>query len=157
MPIICLRIDSNPNNQPSNVIPYDIKRQPIRLKMVAINFYNPTTNAELPDLYTRNLYVDFSFLNSFSCVTNGGLGGRGLIIPVKRNEASQLITGIDFRLDPHEDIDVNFRTKIFARHSKTKFEEYSGYYTDADDVSTKVDVSVNLSLFFEYDIIEFSN
>ena len=157
MPIIALRVDSNANNQPSNVIPYDIKKQPIRLKMVAINFYNPADDTALADLYTRNLYVEFSFLNSFSIVTNGGLGGRGLIVPVKRGEASQLITGIDFRFDPHEDIDVNFHAKIFARHSKTRYEPYSGYYTDPDDDATKVSVDVNLTFFFEYDVIEFSS
>jgi hypothetical protein len=156
MPVIVLRVDSNPNDQPSNVIPYDVKKQPIRLKMVSMNFYDPATGAALADQYTRNLYVDFSFLNSFSIITNGGIGGRGLIIPVKRGEHSQVLTGIDFRFDPHEDIDVNFRAKIFARHSQTKFEEYSGYYTDPADDTTKVSVHCNLSFFFEYDVIEFS-
>jgi hypothetical protein len=157
MPIIVLRVDSNPDNQPDNTIPYDVKKQPIRLKMIAVNFYDPSDNSEKVDLFTRNLYVDFSFLNSFSVITNGGMGGRGLVVPVKRNEASQLITGIDFRLDPHEDIDINFHAKIHARHSKTLFEEYSGYYTDPADDSTKVNVHVNMSFFFEYDVIEFSS
>jgi len=156
MPIICLRVDSNSVNRPSAIIPYPVKAQPIRLKMIAINFYNPADNSELPDLFTRNLYVDFSFLNSFSIITNGSLGGHGIVVPVKRNEASQLITGIDFRFEPHEDIDINFQAKVFARHSPTFFEEYSGYYTDPSDVSTKVDVSVNLAFFFEYDVLDLS-
>ena len=156
MPLIVLRVDSNPANRPSNNVPYPVKAQPIRLKMISINFYNPADDTELPDLYTRNLYVDFSFLNSFSIITNGALGGHGIVVPVKRNQASQIITGIDFRFNPHEDIDINFNADIFARHSPTFFEKYSGYYTDPSDLSTKVDVHVNMAFFFEYDVLDLS-
>jgi hypothetical protein len=156
MPIIVLRVDSNTANRPSNIIPYPVKAQPIRLKMISINFYNPADDTELVDLYTRNLYVDFSFLNSFSIITNGSLGGHGIVVPVKRNEASQIITGIDFRFEPHEDIDINFQADIFARHSPTFFEKYSGYYTDPSNLATKVDVHVNMAFFFEYDVLDLS-
>jgi hypothetical protein len=156
MPIIVLRVDSNPDNQPSNIVPYDVKAQPIRLKMVSINFYNPVDDTTIVDNYTRNLYVDFSFLNSFSIITNGGVGGSGIIIPVKRGEHSQLITGIDFRFDPHEDIDTNFKANIFARHSTTRYEKYSGFYTDPSDDSTKTTAHVNMAFFFEYDVLEFT-
>ena len=155
MPIVVLRVDSNSSNQPDNTVPYPIKAQPMRLKMVAINFYNPADDTALADDYTRMLYVDFSFLNSFSVITNGGVGGHGIPIPVKRGEHSQIITGIDFRINPHEDIDANFHTKIFARHSKTRYEEYSGFYTDPTDDATKTNVSVNMAFFFEYDVLEF--
>ena len=156
MPLLVLRVDSNPNNQPSNFIPYEIRAQPLRLKMISVNFYNPIDNSAKVDLYTRNLYVDFSFLNSFSVITNGGVGGNGIVVPVKRNDASQIISGIDFRFNPHENIDPNFKAKVFARHSKDLFEEYSGYYTNPAQPSTKVDVDVNLAFFFEYDVIDFS-
>ena len=156
MPIIVLRVDSNPDNQPSNIVPYDVKAQPIRLKMVSINFYNPVDDTTIVDNYTRNLYVDFSFLNSFSIITNGGVGGHGIPIPVKRGEHSQIITGIDFRINPHEDIDANFHTKIFARHSATRYEKYSGFYTDPTDDSTKTTAHVNMAFFFEYDVLEFT-
>ncbi len=155
MPIIVLRVDSNPDKKPSNIISYPVKAQPLRLKMVSINFYNPTTGQTLTDDYTRNLYVDFSFLNSFSIVTNG-LSGHGIVVPVKRSEASQILTGIDFSFSPHEDIDVNFRADVYARHSETFYEKYSGYYTDPSDVSTKTDVHVSLAFFFEYDVLDFS-
>jgi len=157
MPIIVLRVDSNEANKPSTIIPYPIKAQPMRLKMISVNFYNPVDNTALADLFTRNLYVDFSFLNDFSIITNGGLGGAGIVVPVKRGEASQIITGIDFRFSPHDDININFQAKISARHSKTLFEEYTGYYTDPSDSSTKVDVSVSLGFFFEYDKLDLTN
>lgn len=156
MPIICLRVDSNPALEPSSTVPYDVKAQPLRLKMISINFYNPADNTALADDYTRTLYVDFSFLNSFSVITNGSLGGHGIPIPVKRGEHSQLITGIDMRLDPHEDIDNNFQARVFARHSATRYEKYSGFYTDPTDDATKTNVHVSFGFYFEYDVIEFT-
>jgi len=157
MPIIVLRVDSNPNLQPSNIIPYDVKKQPIRLKKISVNFYNPADNSALADDYTRTLYVDFSFLNSFSVITNGSLGGSGYPVPIKRGEHSQIITGIDIRFDPHENIDANFNAGVFVRHSATKYERYSGFYTNPDDEATKTDVHVSFGFYFEYDILEFTN
>lgn len=157
MPVIVLRVDSNPNSQPNNKIPYEIKKQPLTLKMVSINFYDPATNLGATDPYTKNLYVDFSFLNQFSVITNGGIGGHGLVIPVVREEHSQILNNLDFVFEPQRDIELNFTSKIMHRISSTRFEEYQGYYSDPTDDTTLVSRHVSMAFFFEYDVIQFES
>lgn len=160
MPVFCLKIDSDAN-EVGTLLQYEIKQQPITLKMIHVDFYDPITKLALRDPYTRSLKVKLPFLNSHEFVSNTISGEDGIDIPIERgeNKTSSVISGIDLTLTPNTTISFNnISGNIFHNVGTSgKVKKYEGYYTDPDDLSTLVSVGVQISLYFEYDILRFDN
>lgn len=159
MPVFCLKIDSNPDNVGS-LLQYEIKQQPITLKMIHYDFYDPITNLPLRDPYTRSLKIKVPFLTSHQFVSNSVSFEDGLDIPIERgdsNKTSGIITGLDFTFEPDQTITFNNISGNIFHNVNNKVIRYNGYFTDPTDPSTLANVGVQVSLYFEYDILRFDN
>jgi hypothetical protein len=159
MPVLCLKVDSDASKI-GKFIQYEIVPQPLRLTMIAYHFYNPADNTPLYDPYTKSLKVRLPFLNSHSFVTNSRGLETGIDIPICIENAKpcNVITGLDLTFEPTRPISVNMvQGEIYHRVNDNLLEKYSGYYTDPNDLTTKVNVGVSISLYFEYDILQFDN
>lgn len=159
MPVLCLKVDSDASKV-GKTIQYEIVPQPLRLTMIAYHFYNPADNTPLYDPYIKSLKVRLPFLNSHSFVTNSLGLEDGIDIPIciENNKPCNIITGLDLTFEPTRPISVNMvQGEVYHRVSPTKLETYTGFYTDPADPATKTNVNVTVSLYFEYDILQFDN
>lgn len=160
MPVFCFKIDSDPTKV-GQQLQYEIIKQPLTLVMVHYDFYDPTTQLQKHDPYTKSLKIKLPFINHHQFMTNSKMFEGGIDIPIKRGsstETSGTITNLGFVFEPDKDVDVNSvrQGEIFHR-SGDILEKYSGYYTTEGDPSTKVNAGVTVSLYFEYDIVQFDN